>query len=158
MFAPFLDTQLQFVTKSTGKIQIPVRIFFIDFLRARLNCHEMRCGRGGGASNPAFRLDAGNFCVRRFARNLSGAARGAAAHPRVRRIQSAIAACQRREVGRGAFVADAIAALVTLVRSVDGQYRPVFVRVVPVAKHKTWTHSCMGEFVHEAYHRQGLRE
>jgi len=40
----------------------------------------------------------------------------------------------------------------------SGQYRPDLVRFVPIAKHKTWSHSCMGEFVHEAYHPQGLRE
>ena len=32
------------------------------------------------------------------------------------------------------------------------------VRTFPLTKHKTWSHSCMGEFVHEAYHPQGLRE
>ncbi|MEC5406810.1 hypothetical protein VOM14_14780 [Paraburkholderia sp. MPAMCS5] len=67
MFALILDPQLQFVTKSTGKIQIPVRIF-IDFLRARLNRHEMHCGRRRRASNPAYQFDPGNFWARRFAR------------------------------------------------------------------------------------------
>jgi hypothetical protein len=34
----------------------------------------------------------------------------------------------------------------------------VVVRTFPIAKHKTWSHSCIGEFVQEAYHHQGLHE
>jgi hypothetical protein len=36
--------------------------------------------------------------------------------------------------------------------------RTALVRVFPIGTHKTWSHSCMGEFVHEAYHYQGLLE
>ena len=57
------------------------------------------------------------------------------------------AACQPREAGRGAFMADAITALVTLVRSVDGRYRPVLVRVARLQSTKrglkrAWENLC----------------